>query len=346
MVQATVFLRRSMVVDRQDSERLLADALPEGIVILDDEGHLAWWNCQASRLLGLSLKADCHKAIDQVLHEPVLATLKSGNTLLLRPYLRPNLQVLLKLRSYSNEQHLLIAQDVTVTQKLESMRRDFVANVSHELRTPLTVFQGYLELLKESPELSEQQLTEIISHMDGQASRMHNLVEDLLLLSRLESVEPDLDQYQQVPVTSMLRNIHADAVSLSGSKQHHFVLDLDEDLLINGDPEELRSAFSNLIYNAVHYTPAHGTITIRCHQKDHTLFVEVEDTGIGVAQKHQSRITQRFYRVDKARSSAAGGTGLGLALVKHILMRHHGDLEIESELGKGSLFRCVFPDKM
>lgn len=335
-----------MTLDRQDRERLLADALPEGIVILDDDGHIAWWNCQASRLLGLSSSTDYHKAINQVLHKPVLETLKSGDTLLLRPYMRPNLQVLLKLRSYSDEQHLLIAQDVTVTQKLESMRRDFVANVSHELRTPLTVFQGYLELLKESPELSEQQFAEIISHMDGQAKRMHNLVEDLLLLSRLESVEPHPEHYQQVPIASMLRNIHTDAVSLSGSKQHHFVLDLDENLLLRGDPEELRSAFSNLIYNAVHYTPTRGTITIRCYSKDHTVFMEVEDTGIGIAQKHQSRITQRFYRVDKARSSKAGGTGLGLALVKHVLMRHHGDLEIESELGKGSLFRCVFPDKV
>lgn len=328
--------------DNLKSDQNLANALPEGIVFLSEEGRVSWCNTVAVELLALETGQYLGKHIDRVLHKKLFSQLKLDRTLEVKLPNRPNNYLLMTLCLYDDERFLLIVRDVTVTHKLESMRKDFVANVSHELRTPLTVFQGYLELLKEVSELSTEQLSEIVLHMKSQASRMHHLVEDLLLLSRLESVEPDMERYQEVPVASMLKNIRDDAVSLSAKQQHRFILEVDENLTLNADPAELRSAFSNLVYNAVNYTPAHGTITIRWYQRGAAKIMEVADTGFGIDAKHIPRVTQRFYRVDKARSSAIGGTGLGLALVKHVLLRHHGDLEIESELGKGSLFRCIF----
>lgn len=331
-----------MSVDQEQTDKLLAEALPEGIIVLDQQGRMAWWNRVAERLLVLDNHRDDGRHMDRVLHKKLFQRLKTESSIQIKLPSQPNVLLKMRLRSYWGEQHVLIVQDITLTQKLESMRKEFVANVSHELRTPLTVFQGYIELLKDAPTLDKAQFSEIMTHMEGQATRMHQLVEDLLLLSRLESVKPDPERQQQVLVGSMLKTIQDDATSLSGQRKHRFKFEVDEVLTLAGDPDELRSAFSNLIYNAVHYTPDSGTITIRWYRRDDRCYMEVEDTGIGIDRKHLSRITQRFYRVDKARSSAAGGTGLGLALVKHVLLRHHGDLEIESEPGKGSLFRCVF----
>lgn len=320
---------------------LLAQALPEGIIILDYHGKLIWWNDVALQLLTL-LETDRERHLDRVLHKKLFARLKSADSLQVKLPNLPDIFLQMRLRPYWDNQHVLIIQDVTLTQKLESMRKEFIANVSHELRTPLTVFHGYVELLKESSDIPPKQLVEIIKHMDGEANRMRQLVEDLLLLSRLESIEPDPLQVKEIQVASLLTAICDDARSLSGKKHHDFMLELDERLTFRGDLKELRSAFSNLIYNAVHYTPDHGTITIRWYRKRGVKYMEVQDTGIGIAEKHIPRLTERFYRVDKARSSQAGGTGLGLAIVKHVLLRHHGDLTIESKLGKGSLFRCVF----
>jgi two-component system phosphate regulon sensor histidine kinase PhoR len=342
MGQGIVSLKKKMTDNLQQADQLLAESLPEGIIFLDISGHILWCNQNAVRLLGLEDESYLKKHIDRALHKKIFATLKKDELIESALPNRPNNYISIHLRDF-NQQLVLIVRDVTVTHKLETMRKDFVANVSHELRTPLTVFQGYLELLKDGADISREQLSEIVLHMDSQATRMHQLVEDLLLLSRLESVEPDVERHQEIPLASMLRNIRDDAISLSGKNKHHFILEVDESLILNGDPEEIRSALSNLVYNAVHYTPAGGNITIRCFENDTVQLVEIEDTGIGIESKYIPRITQRFYRVDKARSSAAGGTGLGLALVKHVLLRHHGDLEIESELGKGSIFRCIFP---
>lgn len=221
--------------------------------------------------------------------------------------------------------------------------QDFVANVSHELRTPLTVFHGYLEILLDQPEIPPRQLKEILQQMIEQSNRMSFLVRDLLLLSRLEGVSPDVSQYKSVAVAELLRSICEDAKALSGEQKHDIHLDADENLFLPGKEEELHSAFSNLIFNAVTYTPDKGKIWVRWFLDKNTPTMIVKDTGIGIAKKHLPRITQRFYRVDKSRlHRGEHGTGLGLAIVKHVLLRHRGKLIIESQLNKGSTFRCVF----
>lgn len=226
--------------------------------------------------------------------------------------------------------------------QLERMRQDFVANVSHELRTPLTVIHGYLETLLSQDLQTLRDPKKIFEQMYQQSLRMERLVEDLLLLSRLDTDLTESGKLQKVAVPYILRAIAEDAKILSGDRQHTIHLDLDENLEIPGVENELRSVFSNIIFNAINYTPAKGNIYVKWYQDAAHIYFKVTDTGIGIAAEHLPRITERFYRVDQDRSRQTGGTGLGLAIVKHALLRHKGQLLIESELGKGSTFTCVF----
>lgn len=233
---------------------------------------------------------------------------------------------------------------VTHIQHLERMRQDFVANVSHELRTPLTVVQGYLEVLLEQA-LLEGIEKEILIQMQQQTIRMGNLVEDLLLLSRLEDRYPSTKYQKHIAVGKLITHIVQEAKCLSGVLNHTIDCHLDSTLYLRGIEGEVRSLFSNLIFNAVKYTPANGNIKICWYQTKKLACFSVRDNGIGIAAKHIPRLTERFYRVDKARSRSSGGTGLGLAIAKHVLIRHDAVLKVKSQLGEGSCFICSFPKK-
>lgn len=226
---------------------------------------------------------------------------------------------------------------------LERIRQDFVANVSHELRTPLTVIHGYLETLIDLSENENKQWQKIFLQMQQQTLRMENLIDNLLLLSRLETHESEEKFDKDINVANLLKRICDEAKALSGENQHEIELKADESLTLFGCEDELYSLFSNIIFNAVKYTPAQGKISIAWYRQANQLFFRVEDTGIGIAAEHIPRITERFYRIDPARSRTSGGTGIGLAIVKHVLIRLHGTLEISSEVGKGSVFACIFP---
>jgi len=235
-------------------------------------------------------------------------------------------------------------QVVQHIQHLERIRQDFVANVSHELRTPLTVIHGYLETLLDQIEPNSP-WQKIFLQMHQQTLRMENLIENLLLLSRLESHEMENKSEQTVAIAEMLQQIVYEAKAFSGDAQHEITLSAENDLKLIGCSIELRSLFSNIIFNAVKYTPPQGKIDIQWYKENNSAIFTVQDTGIGIASEHIPRLTERFYRVDPARSRTSGGTGLGLAIVKHVLIRHDGQLNIESENSKGSVFSCVFPKK-
>lgn len=341
------FLKNNMrSILSADKEKQLADVIPEGIVVLDQSGVIQWWNRAAQQVLALDNKLHRQQPISRVIDALVIQRLRKNNddspveTFSINC---PDTRLSVRLRAYLDDQYILILQDITQIYRLEGVRQDFIANVSHELRTPLTVFRGYLELLQAQADVSPEVLSEMVSHMSGQCRRMELLVQDLLLLSRLENHEPNVERHQQVNVGNMLKEICKDAKLLSGEKAHHFTLHIDDALLLDGQPEELRSAFSNLIYNAVHYTPAQGQIIVSWRQDETGKHMTVKDTGIGIAEKYIPRITQRFYRVDKARPSRdKGGTGLGLAIVKHVLLRHNGELTIHSKEQAGSTFCCSF----
>jgi two-component system phosphate regulon sensor histidine kinase PhoR len=228
---------------------------------------------------------------------------------------------------------------------LERMRQDFVANVSHELRTPLTVIHGYLETLIEQNHEDTKPWKNIFIQMQSQTLRMEHLVEDLLLLSRLENEDEEAQPNSRITIDPLLKLIVREARELSNEANHHIELKTDSSLLLLGNEEELRSVFSNIIFNAVKYTPSEGHIWINWFCENQQAHFQVKDTGIGIAEKHIPRLTERFYRVDRGRSRDKGGTGLGLAITKHVLIRHQAKLEINSKIGVGSIFECIFPIK-
>lgn len=335
------------------TDRDLAEYLPLATIILDQAGNMLWSNQSAKNIFKLSMKQNIDKVIpyfnfnDLLNHnpkKPYLLELQQGEKT--DKNLHAKKYLALTLKPYLNAQYLLLIEDITHTHHLEKVRQDFVANVSHELRTPLTVLHGYLESLIDQANDIHPAWQNIFLRMQQQTFRMEHLVEDLLLLSRLEIDTPDQEKFQTVNVYDLLTLIIKDAESLSGNKNHSFTILLDKQLKIIGIENELRSAFSNLIFNAVNYTPAGKNITIKWYKKNDCAVLEIIDNGVGIAAEHLERLTERFYRVDRDRSRNSGGTGLGLAIVKHALIRHHAQLKIESSLDQGSKFICIFPKEM
>ena len=331
-----------------DSIMLAAEALPDGAITLDESMQLIWSNKTASEHLGLDLSKDRHHSIFNILRAPEFARYarqSSWPTALLL-HLNTDTQekaLLVQLTRYGLGQFLVVTRDVTQVEKLETTRKDFVANVSHELRTPLTVLSGFLETVHDMPaeSLSDEQRERYHTMMLEQAQRMQAIVEDLLTLSTLES-SPSTEG-EPIRLSTLIHKALQQGRVLSND-QHVFVENIDEELCVRGIETELASAVSNLITNAVRYTPKDGTITVSWYvnEKGDACY-SVQDTGIGIAAHDISRLTERFYRVDRGRSRATGGTGLGLAITKHVAMRHNAELTIHSRLGAGSRFSVIFP---
>ena len=228
-------------------------------------------------------------------------------------------------------------------EQLKQVRRDFVANVSHEMRTPLTVINGYVEMMRDEESPTVEETKEKLQRIDDQSSRLQSIVDDLLQLSRLESSSSE-SVGEEISVPLLIDTIKNDASELSGTKHHKISVEIDPELNLRGSEIEIRSALSNLVFNAVRYTPEEGTISISWYKDKKGAHFHVKDSGMGIPAHHISRLTERFYRVDVARSRHTGGTGLGLAIVKHVLQRHDANLEIKSRVGVGSEFICHFPE--
>ncbi|HHH45185.1 MAG TPA: phosphate regulon sensor histidine kinase PhoR [Gammaproteobacteria bacterium] len=321
-------------------------ALPDATVELrPGSEQIEWWNNAAARYLGFEYPRDSGQRISNLLRHPAFVDYLHGHdyeqAVEIPSPVDERITLRIRVIPYSGDRRLVVARDMTRMQQLERMRQDFVANVSHEMRTPLTVISGYLETLADA-EGCAGEFADQLNSMRQQAERMNRIVEDLMLLSRLENETSQPDP-QAVPVAAMIDAITDQARELSADNGHVITLDVDTDLCIRGTESELYSAFSNLVFNAVRYTPAQGRIIIRWRLEDQTPVFSVKDSGMGIAAHHIPRLTERFYRIDTGRSRATGGTGLGLAIVKHVLLRHDAELEIDSEPGKGSCFRCRFP---
>ena len=320
-------------------------ALKEAVLMLDRDGNLEWWNPAAERLLGLKKPQDSGHPVTNLVRHPAFKEYferdQHEEPLELASPINERLWLQFNITRYGNAEHLLVVRDITRLHLLEQMRKDFVANVSHELRTPLTVIAGYLETILENRDQLSPRWSRALLQMNQQAERMQHLLNDLLLLAQLEATTPPTTT-QPVAVAKLLEAIASDARALSAEQAHRVSLDADPSLLLRGSEHELRSAFSNLVFNAVKYTPAGGEIRIRWWASDSGAHLSVADDGIGIEPKHLPRLTERFYRVDSSRASNTGGTGLGLAIVKHVLLRHHGRLTIDSTPGNGSTFTCHF----
>jgi len=322
-----------------------AESLPDAVILTTEEGNIFWCNGLAQQLLGLRWPDDNGQNILNLLRYPEFTNWLKG-----RQFTRPLNLVLnngrhleFRVMPYSEEQLLMVARDVTQMHQLECARRNFFANVSHELRTPLTVLQGYLEMMDDKP--LEGPLREKAIHtMREQTHRMEGLVKQLLTLSKIEAA-PALVLNEQIDVPMMLRVVEREAQTLS-HKKHTLKFDVDNDLKVLGNDEQLRSAISNLVYNAVNHTPEGTAITVTWQRVPQGAKFSVQDNGPGISAEHIPRLTERFYRVDKARSRQTGGSGLGLAIVKHALSHHDARLEIESQPGKGTTFTFVLPERL
>jgi len=316
--------------------------LPEGVAIMDDVLFLEWCNPAVERHLGLTMERDKGLRVTNLVRHPdfidyiVLGRYEQPLTLSFR-----GRKLECRIIPFENRRQILVTHDATDTERIEAMRRDFIANASHELRTPLTVIVGFLEIAMSDPGIDVSTRMAHLNLMTEQAHRMQRLIQDMLTLSRLESDEYPLKR-ERVDVHSLVDSIAAEARALSGGR-HQIVIDVDGPDIM-GSMEELRSAFANLASNAVRYSPNGGTIKLAWTRGADRLSFAVTDCGIGIDPEHIPRLTERFYRVDKSRSRETQGTGLGLAIVKHVLLRHGGRLTITSQPGKGSTFAASLPN--
>ncbi|RJX31937.1 MAG: phosphate regulon sensor histidine kinase PhoR [Oxalobacter sp.] len=315
--------------------------LPDGVAILDNVLFLEWCNPIAERHLGLTLERDKGMRVTNLIRHPDFI-----NYIILGRYDQPltvtlrDRRIIVQIIPFENRRQILVTHDATDAERIDTMRRDFIANASHELRTPLTVINGFLEIEMTQPDLDPATRKDHMRMMREQGERMQMLVEDMLSLTKLESTDFSL-RAERVNIAALLEQVQQEALALSGGK-HNITLSVDGPD-ITGSIEELHAAFGNIVSNAVRYTPENGEITLRWKDTGSGPRFSVQDTGIGIAPEHISRLTERFYRVDKGRSRETRGTGLGLSIVRHVLLRHKGSLEIESQLGKGSMFTVIFP---
>jgi two-component system, OmpR family, phosphate regulon sensor histidine kinase PhoR len=319
-------------------------ALPDGVVVLDGELEILWFNRTAARLLDLRRPADLGLRIDNLLRQPEFARYlrqrEYGGAIVVQPDAASDRHLEVQLVPYGDGQHLLLVRDVSSQMRLEAMRKDFVANASHELRSPLTVISGYLETLSQDAALDED-VRGPLSEMRRQAERMTTIIRDLLELSRLEASDKEVNGHP-IDIAALLALLRKDVLARS-ERPRDVRVSIESDERLIGDEPEIHAAFSNLVDNAAKYTPPQGSIEMRWWTDDQGGHFAVKDTGIGIPPEHVPRLTERFYRVDAGRSRATGGSGLGLAIVKHVLQRHGGSLDIESILGEGSTFTCTFP---
>ncbi len=319
-------------------------ALPNGVVMLNGQREIMWFNRTAARLLDLRRTADLGLRIDNLLRDPEFARYLDGgdytNAVVIRQTKVEDSYLSLLVVPYGEGQQLLLATDVSRQMKLEAMRKDFVANASHELRSPLTVISGYLETLSQDPAL-DRDLQGPVAEMRRQADRMTGIIQDLLALSRLEETD-EVVGGDPVDIAALLSILRKDVLARP-SHPRDVRVRVESDAQLVGDEPEIHSAFSNLVDNAAKYTAADGSVEMRWWVDEEGGHFSVTDTGIGIPAEHIPRLTERFYRVDSGRSRSSGGSGLGLAIVKHVLQRHGAQLEVTSTLGAGSTFTCHFP---
>ncbi|BAN23677.1 phosphate regulon sensor histidine kinase PhoR [Caballeronia insecticola] len=333
-------------VEQQHARFIQAiQASPNGVAMLDDHDQIEWCNAIAEKHFGLDAKRDLRQHITHLVRQPDFVRYLNAHhyeEMLVMRGMGTNRKytVSVQVFPYGDNRKLILTQDITELERTDSMRRDFVANVSHELKTPLTVLSGFLETMRELP-LDEADRMRYLDMMEQQASRMQNIVRDLLVLANLEGdMRPPGDEL--LDMRAVIRHLEDDANNLSNGR-HRITFHSDDALTIAGAETEVMSALGNLVTNAVRYTPDGGAIDVAWQRvKDRAVFT-VRDSGLGIPAEHIPRLTERFYRVDRSRSRDTGGTGLGLAIVKHVLQRHNAELDVKSEVGRGSTFIVQFP---
>jgi len=329
--------------------RMGVEALPDSVVLLDRHSHIIWCNRLARIELGIKWPEDYGLRIDSLIRNPSFVSYYNKGDfkypIELTSPVNKDKKNEYRIISYSEDFQLIISRDVSHVSQLEGMRKDFVANVSHEMRTPLTVITGYIEMLPETKMGKDPFAVKALHEMSSQTKRMQNLIEDLLVLSKIESSSERIFD-TVLDMQAMFLQIEKEAQRLNQDKNHHISFIIEKGLNVYGVESELRSACSNLVFNAIKYTPDKGRIQVVWYKENNQAVFKVIDNGDGIPARHLSRLTERFYRVDKARARSSGGSGLGLSIVKHVLYRHNSQLHIKSRIGQGSEFYFKLPSDL
>lgn len=336
--------RLSRMINRVRSS---ANALKDGVVMTNAIGQLDWWNDAATLLFGFDERKDQAQLITNLFRDPEFKAYfeqkRYDDALEITSPTDPNLILRVHITLFGEDERLMLAQDITRLHHLEQMRKDFVSNVSHEMRTPLTVIRGYVETMLDTPD-APSRWQRALRSMEGQTQRLEAIISDLMLLEKYESKDGS-DLEAEVEMSALIESVCKDAELYSGDRKHSIRVEQDSASNVWGIENQLRSAVSNLVFNAVKYTPAGGDILIKWTQDHSGCHLLVKDTGCGFDPIHIPRLTERFYRADPSRNQNTGGSGLGLAIVKHVLINHSATLEINSVLNKGSEFTCHFPNQ-
>lgn len=335
--------QKQRYLDIIDELEGIANAIPDAALVINKNDVVTWFNEPAKQLLDIDGSAGQDQVLTRLIPEPGFADWLAVQDEVPGKLCMPcpvddDIPLQVSVTGFGKKQRLLILRDIADVENLDRIRRDLIANISHELRTPLTVLLGYLELVQEQPGNLDSKTAK---SMFKQARQMHALLEDLLELSRLQDTEIK-SSATRVDMKNMLTQLREQAEEY-GKGSHELLFEIQQNLDLSGTEADLKSAFQNLLINAVNYTPPGGTIKVSWQSTDEGLILTIKDSGIGIPKKDLPRITERFYRVGRDRARQSGGTGLGLAIVKHVLNSHQASLEISSELGKGSEFRCIFP---
>ncbi len=339
--QKKSFKRMRQAVKRTSQ---LTHAIDEGIVVLDKKLALSWWNTTAKQQLGLQTADRGHQITSLVRNTELieyLAKKKITGRIELPSRANPSKWLMITASRFGDEEIALVISDITPLKDAERLRKEFVGNVSHELRTPITVIRGYLETMTDGMIVDNPPVLKACEQMMGQVIRMQDLADDLIVLSNLES-QPVSSKKKKIKLLPLLSSIIEEAEIVSEGK-YTITLDCPDELYLMAQKSDLHSAFSNLILNAINHNPEGIDVNVKVFRHDDTINISVQDNGSGISAEAIPRLTERFYRTDSSRSSNIGGSGLGLAIVKHILNRYDANLEITSQLGKGSEFTCIFP---
>ncbi|MFM8441789.1 MAG: phosphate regulon sensor histidine kinase PhoR [Methylococcus sp.] len=336
--------RKKQLIRMLERFRTATAALPDATVVLSSGDRIDWFNEAAASLLGLR-RTDIGQKIGNLIRHPrftgYLESSDYQSTVGVPSPIADNVQLDIRIVPYGDDLRLLVAQDVTQLRFMERVRTDFVANVSHELRTPLTVIRGYVESLVDHADMMPPKFARALQRMEEQTLRMQTLIDDLLTLTRLESASHPLLQHR-VDIPALLERIHEEALALVMEDKPDIELRIDTPHGLLGSEQELQSAFTNLVQNALKYCRQGDKVVVHWHEEGAMVRLDVSDTGPGIAPEYLPRLTERFYRVDASRGP--GGTGLGLAIVKHVMARHGGEFKISSQVGQGSTFSCCFPE--
>ncbi len=352
-LQQTSQSRQKKLVKHLGNYQTFVNKIPDAVIIISKDNtkqknEIEWFNKRAQLTFQLKKKKHLGISLNDIFTDPAvddfLSSPETNKRMELHSPLDKNKIFSPRILPYHKSSRLLLFRNISRIYWIDRMRKDFVANISHELRTPLTVIRGYLESFESYFEKDKKFLPAIQS-MQLQSLRMGNLIQDLLVLSKLESDTGKDDNKPLLAVPTMIENVIHDIKVLHGDKKYTIKSDIDYSLKMPGYENEIQSVISNLINNAIRYTPSNSIILVRWYSNNNKNYFSVEDNGEGIEEKHLQRLTERFYRVDKGRSRSEGGTGLGLSIVKHVLNHHNAKLKIKSKPGEGSQFICCFmPD--